>query len=246
MTSTDDEHAGQERDAELIEIGGKRVSKTSTGKRKFHNKSKTGCDNCKRRRVKCDEGKPFCKKCTNMKLECVYSPIQPRRRKDSSTSKFATIVEDGIDRKHLNGNTILLHQQQQKLYHQQEQQQLRQQQHVQLQQQLLPHVGTDEQTNAPTNIAPSVSNNMETLLLPHLLANLVNNSNNNTNSNTNGGDVHNNLPQAVLNTMNNNNHASMTIPGNSPLNVPITPSFQSTAMNLSSSLNGLLSPGRLN
>ncbi|CAI4047817.1 hypothetical protein SUVZ_12G2680 [Saccharomyces uvarum] len=246
MTSTDDEHAGQERDAELIEIGGKRVSKTSTGKRKFHNKSKTGCDNCKRRRVKCDEGKPFCKKCTNMKLECVYSPIQPRRRKDSSTSKFATIVEDGIDRKHLNGNTILLHQQQQKLYHQQEQQQLRQQQHVQLQQQLLPHVGTDEQTNAPTNIAPSVSNNMETLLLPHLLANLVNNSNNNTNSNTNGGEIHNNLPQAVSNTMNNNNHGNMTLPENSPLNVPITPSFQSTAMNLSSSLNGLLSPGRLN
>ncbi|GMM57660.1 Ecm22 protein [Maudiozyma humilis] len=56
-------------------------SRASTGKRKFHNKSKTGCDNCKRRRVKCDEGKPACKKCQNMKLDCVYSPPKQRKRK---------------------------------------------------------------------------------------------------------------------------------------------------------------------
>ncbi|CAI7151100.1 CPS_collapsed_G0003520.mRNA.1.CDS.1 [Saccharomyces cerevisiae] len=153
MTS-DDGNAGQERekDAELIEVGGKKVSKTSTGKRKFHNKSKTGCDNCKRRRVKCDEGKPFCKKCTNMKLDCVYSPIQPRRRKDSSS----------------------------------------------------------------------------------------------TNSSANGAEAHNNITQTAPSSMINNNRPNMALPGNSPLSIPITPSFQSTAMNLSSSLNGLLSPGRLN
>ncbi|CAI4046468.1 Ecm22p SKDI_12G2610 [Saccharomyces kudriavzevii IFO 1802] len=250
MTSPDDGHAGQEtdKDAELVEVGGKKVSKTSTGKRKFHNKSKTGCDNCKRRRVKCDEGKPFCKKCTNMKLDCVYSPIQPRRRKDSSTSRFATAAQDGIGKKHMNDNAILLQQQQQQqqqLHHQQEQQ-LRQQQQVQLQQQLLPHVGTDEQANTPISVPPSVSNNMETLLLPHLLASLVNNSNNSTSCGTNGGEAHNNLSHTAPNTMINNNHPNMTISGTSPLNLPITPSFQSTAMNLSSSLNGLLSPGRLN
>lgn len=66
---------------ELIDIGGKKVSKTSTGKRKFHNKSKLGCDNCKRRRVKCDETKPGCKKCQNMGLTCVYSPPQPRKKR---------------------------------------------------------------------------------------------------------------------------------------------------------------------
>ena len=243
MTS-DDGHAGQERekDAELIEVGGKRVSKTSTGKRKFHNKSKTGCDNCKRRRVKCDEGKPFCKKCTNMKLDCVYSPIQPRRRKDSSTSKFSITAQDRVGKKHLSDSTIIL---QQQLHHQQEQQ-LRQQQQVQLQQQLLPHVGTDEQSNVPSSVPPSVSNNMETLLLPHLLASLVNNGNNNINGNTSGGEAHNNSTQTAPNTMINNNHPNMTIPGNSPLSIPITPNFQSTAMNLSSSLNGLLSPGRQN
>lgn len=79
----------KEKVVELIEVDGKKVSKTSTGKRKFHNKSKNGCDNCKRRRVKCDEGKPVCQRCLNMKLECVYTPVQPRRKKDSSRVKYA-------------------------------------------------------------------------------------------------------------------------------------------------------------
>ena len=247
MTS-DDGNAGQERekDAELIEVGGKKVSKTSTGKRKFHNKSKTGCDNCKRRRVKCDEGKPFCKKCTNMKLDCVYSPIQPRRRKDSSSSKFASAAHDRVGKKNLSDNAIMLQQQQQQQLHHQQEQQFRQEQQVQLQQQLLPHVGTDEQSNSPNSVPPSVSNNMENLLLPHLLASLVNNTSNSTNSSANGAEAHNNITQTAPSSMINNNHPNMALPGNSPLSIPITPSFQSTAMNLSSSLNGLLSPGRLN
>ncbi|SCW04087.1 LAFE_0H05622g1_1 [Lachancea fermentati] len=83
---SDDETASRprrrkEKVVELIEVDGKKVSKTSTGKRKFHNKSKNGCDNCKRRRVKCDEGKPSCQKCINMKLDCVYTPVMPRKRK---------------------------------------------------------------------------------------------------------------------------------------------------------------------
>ena len=65
----------REKIVELIEVDGKKVSKTSTGKRKFHNKSKNGCLNCKRRRVKCDEGKPICTKCVHVKLDCVYKPI---------------------------------------------------------------------------------------------------------------------------------------------------------------------------
>lgn len=73
---------------ELIELDGKRVSKTSTGKRKFHKKSKNGCDNCKRRRVKCDEYKPNCKKCQNMGLSCVYTPPQPRKKRTSSVDIY--------------------------------------------------------------------------------------------------------------------------------------------------------------
>lgn len=75
---------------ELIDIGGKKVSKTSTGKRKFHNKSKFGCDNCKRRRVKCDETKPECQKCQNMGLTCVYSPPQPRKKRKRTVKTPST------------------------------------------------------------------------------------------------------------------------------------------------------------
>ena len=33
----------------------RKQSKSSTGKRKYHQKSRNGCSTCKRRRVKCDE-----------------------------------------------------------------------------------------------------------------------------------------------------------------------------------------------
>ncbi|CCF56930.1 hypothetical protein KAFR_0B06340 [Kazachstania africana CBS 2517] len=99
----------KEKVIELLEIDGKKVSKTSTGKRKFHNKSKTGCLNCKRRRVKCDETKPFCIKCTNMKLDCVYVTPLPNTNSDGTNNsnnstnsnatgpivKYVTRKEDG-------------------------------------------------------------------------------------------------------------------------------------------------------
>lgn len=55
-------------------------SKASTGKRKYHQKSRNGCLTCKRRRVKCDETRPICNKCNNLQLECGYAsdPIQPQ------------------------------------------------------------------------------------------------------------------------------------------------------------------------
>ncbi|CAI5016549.1 CRE_HP_G0150920.mRNA.1.CDS.1 [Saccharomyces cerevisiae] len=85
----------REKVIELIEVDGKKVSTTSTGKRKFHNKSKNGCDNCKRRRVKCDEGKPACRKCTNMKLECQYTPIHLRKGRGATVVKYVTRKADG-------------------------------------------------------------------------------------------------------------------------------------------------------
>lgn len=44
-------------------------------KRKYHTKSRKGCNPCKKRRVKCDEGKPMCNKCDHMGIECVYSLV---------------------------------------------------------------------------------------------------------------------------------------------------------------------------
>lgn len=91
MQSSDEEKSRRGRKkssakVELIEIDGKTVSKTATGKRKFHKKSKNGCAHCKRRRVKCDETRPHCLNCKKMNLDCVYTPVQPRSRKNSTTT----------------------------------------------------------------------------------------------------------------------------------------------------------------
>ncbi|ABN64665.2 sterol uptake control protein 2 [Scheffersomyces stipitis CBS 6054] len=51
---------------------GKKGGRSSTGKRKYHQKSRSGCSTCKKRRVKCDETKPSCNKCKHMNLVCGY------------------------------------------------------------------------------------------------------------------------------------------------------------------------------
>ncbi|KAF3767027.1 hypothetical protein M406DRAFT_220339, partial [Cryphonectria parasitica EP155] len=43
-------------------------------KRKAHSKSRSGCGNCKLRRVKCDEAKPQCKTCVAFGVACNYGP----------------------------------------------------------------------------------------------------------------------------------------------------------------------------
>lgn len=55
----------------------KKNSKASTGKRKYHQKSRSGCSTCKKRRVKCDEQKPLCGNCVKLKLECGYLHMDP-------------------------------------------------------------------------------------------------------------------------------------------------------------------------
>ncbi|KAJ6048501.1 hypothetical protein N7499_000616 [Penicillium canescens] len=40
--------------------------------RKSHHKSRAGCGNCKRRRIKCDETKPSCSKCIHHAIECDF------------------------------------------------------------------------------------------------------------------------------------------------------------------------------
>ncbi|EAW11062.1 Zn(II)2Cys6 transcription factor [Aspergillus clavatus NRRL 1] len=43
--------------------------------RRPHKKSRSGCSTCKRRRVKCDETKPICRRCDKIGASCVYSPV---------------------------------------------------------------------------------------------------------------------------------------------------------------------------
>ncbi|KAK8221239.1 hypothetical protein IWZ01DRAFT_35016 [Phyllosticta capitalensis] len=47
------------------------VAKTLMSRRS-HRKSRLGCGNCKRRRIKCDETKPECVNCTKHELRCDY------------------------------------------------------------------------------------------------------------------------------------------------------------------------------
>ncbi|EFQ99480.1 hypothetical protein MGYG_02491 [Nannizzia gypsea CBS 118893] len=54
--------------------------------RRSHKKSRNGCDQCKQRRVKCDERGPPCTNCQNREINCVYSLAAARRVKAASTT----------------------------------------------------------------------------------------------------------------------------------------------------------------
>ncbi|EWC46065.1 hypothetical protein DRE_04639 [Drechslerella stenobrocha 248] len=59
---------------------------TSTRMRRFHHKTRTGCRECKRKRRKCNEGKPSCGGCLKSGVHCSYEEtippkVQPKNRK---------------------------------------------------------------------------------------------------------------------------------------------------------------------
>lgn len=54
--------------------------------RKGHTKSRAGCSNCKRRKVKCDEASPNCGSCGRLGLACEYGQSKSRSYGESSTS----------------------------------------------------------------------------------------------------------------------------------------------------------------
>ncbi|KAM5382803.1 hypothetical protein ACJZ2D_002194 [Fusarium nematophilum] len=60
-----------------------------------HKKSRTGCRNCKARKVKCDEARPVCRSCKLRKVDCVYpsppaSSTMPNNAPPSSPSPSTT------------------------------------------------------------------------------------------------------------------------------------------------------------
>ncbi|EEU46624.1 uncharacterized protein NECHADRAFT_38914 [Fusarium vanettenii 77-13-4] len=56
-------------------------------KRRFHRRSKNGCQTCKRRHVRCDEQKPLCTNCLQTGSECIYpTPEQTLPSNESSPS----------------------------------------------------------------------------------------------------------------------------------------------------------------
>ncbi|KUJ13207.1 uncharacterized protein LY89DRAFT_709107 [Mollisia scopiformis] len=44
--------------------------------RRSHRKSRSGCSNCKQRRIKCDEQKPSCQRCSIREEECTYPLLE--------------------------------------------------------------------------------------------------------------------------------------------------------------------------
>ena len=55
-------------------------------------KVRTGCLTCKIRRVKCDEGKPACQKCTSTGRKCDGYYIAPRKAKSENSITDVVVI----------------------------------------------------------------------------------------------------------------------------------------------------------
>ncbi|KAH6998788.1 hypothetical protein BKA56DRAFT_627019 [Ilyonectria sp. MPI-CAGE-AT-0026] len=65
-------------------------------KRRFHRRSKNGCQTCKRRHVRCDEQKPLCTNCLQTGSECIYPvPQQSLPSNESSPSNSGSASGSG-------------------------------------------------------------------------------------------------------------------------------------------------------
>ncbi|KAI0398928.1 hypothetical protein F4802DRAFT_84586 [Xylaria palmicola] len=88
--------AGQTADASggNTKDSGARTQRRYLSKRP-HKKSRAGCKQCKKRKVKCDEAKPTCKACFLRKEQCIYSnvppPVLPSSVKPGSTDTTASL-----------------------------------------------------------------------------------------------------------------------------------------------------------
>ncbi|UPL03507.1 hypothetical protein LCI18_014441 [Fusarium solani-melongenae] len=62
----------------------------------FHKKSRTGCQRCRARRVKCDEAKPICSNCTRLELDCVYDRAKSPSSQASGGSTRPFLADERI------------------------------------------------------------------------------------------------------------------------------------------------------
>lgn len=60
------------------------------GTRKSKSISHFGCQQCKARKVKCDEGKPSCLQCARQRRQCVYSEVWKRDKKVEPSNPFSS------------------------------------------------------------------------------------------------------------------------------------------------------------
>ncbi|RCK54869.1 Lysine biosynthesis regulatory protein LYS14 [Candida viswanathii] len=65
--------------------------------------SRGGCQECKRRKIKCDETKPFCFKCTRLNKVCRYPNNSPKFKFEHPTKKEEAGISGGHDTGEMNG-----------------------------------------------------------------------------------------------------------------------------------------------
>ncbi|CAG8076549.1 unnamed protein product [Penicillium nalgiovense] len=68
--------------------------------RRAHTKSRQGCDQCKRRRVKCDEKGPPCSNCISRELSCTYFRAPPRPHSQTSQTPAPLAIIDPSPPRH--------------------------------------------------------------------------------------------------------------------------------------------------
>lgn len=73
-------HLAQNTLRTLRRLGSEANQSTAMPPRRIHNKSRHGCDQCKKRRVKCNEVAPTCSNCASRQTECHYSVPARRTR----------------------------------------------------------------------------------------------------------------------------------------------------------------------
>uniref|UniRef100_A0A0W0F3Y5 Zn(2)-C6 fungal-type domain-containing protein n=1 Tax=Moniliophthora roreri TaxID=221103 RepID=A0A0W0F3Y5_MONRR len=67
-----------------------RGAATFEGIIRFHTKSRTGCLTCRKRKIKCDEAEPICKRCYRRNLVCVQRPKIEHKQQESALYKPLT------------------------------------------------------------------------------------------------------------------------------------------------------------
>ncbi|KAI8667091.1 Zn(2)-C6 fungal-type domain-containing protein [Fusarium sp. Ph1] len=64
--------------------------------RRGHSKSRLGCFNCKRRRVKCDERQPGCARCARLGLRCQYPPLACQALPETPRAPLTSLALDDL------------------------------------------------------------------------------------------------------------------------------------------------------
>ncbi|KAI0485863.1 hypothetical protein F4859DRAFT_398420 [Xylaria cf. heliscus] len=99
--SVEDTDLPPESPADTAQDSGPQTQRRYLSKRP-HRKSRAGCKQCKRRKVKCDEAKPTCKACTLRKEQCVYPsgppPILPPTATPSSSGTTGPVPRRDRDK----------------------------------------------------------------------------------------------------------------------------------------------------